>query len=155
MSFPPGAGWAFVDTGFSIFLIAPGPALPGDFNANGVVDAADYVLWRNGGPLANDTTPGVQPADYDVWRSHFGQTVGSGAGATAGLPSSAVPEPSTGFGAPLPAWLFQHSQPVEAAVATDTATLRDIWPRKWNRCRICSSHLARSASFRQRFSSVY
>ena len=90
LSFPPGPAWAFVDTGFSIFLIAPGPALPGDFNANGVVDAADYVLWRNGGPLANDTTPGVQPADYDVWQAHFGQTVGSGAGT-----SAAVPEPAS------------------------------------------------------------
>ena len=47
----------------------------------GTVDAADYVLWRNGGPLQNDATPGVQPADYDVWAAHFGQTAGIGAGA--------------------------------------------------------------------------
>ena len=39
--------------------------LPGDYNNNGGVDAADYVLWRNGGPLLNDATPGVQPGDYD------------------------------------------------------------------------------------------
>jgi hypothetical protein len=50
-----------------------------DYNGNGVVDAADYVLWRNGGPLQNDLTPGVQPDDYNVWRAHFGRTVGGAA----------------------------------------------------------------------------
>ena len=34
------------------------PMLTGDFNGNGVVDAADYVQWRNGGPLQNDPTTG-------------------------------------------------------------------------------------------------
>ena len=61
---------------------------PGDFNANGVVDAADYVAWRN--ELGTTYSPG----DYDFWRSHFGQVAGSGTGATAGL-SSSVPEPAT------------------------------------------------------------
>ena len=42
-------------------------AVPGDYNNNGTVDAADYVLWRNGGPLQNDPTPGVQAADYTFW----------------------------------------------------------------------------------------
>jgi hypothetical protein len=64
---------------------------PGDFNADGSVNAADYVVWRNGLGTA------FTQADYDVWRAHFGQTAGS-AGATAGLASSAnlpVPEPTT------------------------------------------------------------
>jgi hypothetical protein len=68
------------------------PVLPaGDFNADGTVNAADYVVWRNG--LGTRYTQ----ADYNTWRSHFGQTAGS-AGATAGLTSSAnaaVPEPGT------------------------------------------------------------
>jgi probable HAF family extracellular repeat protein len=67
------------------------PALPGDSNSDGTVDAADYVVWRNG--LGTTYTQ----ADFDVWRAHFGQTAGS-AGATAGLASSAnppVPEPTT------------------------------------------------------------
>ena len=51
-----------------------------DYNDNGVVDAADYVLWRNAnGPTAaglaadgnNDGI--VNQADYDLWRSHFGE----------------------------------------------------------------------------------
>ena len=59
--------------------------LPGDFNFNGVVDAADYVVWRKG--LGTTYTQN----DYNVWRAHFGQTAGSGAGA---LANAAVPEPS-------------------------------------------------------------
>jgi hypothetical protein len=64
--------------------------VPGDYNGNNIVDAADYVLWRNGGPLLNDPTPGVQPADYTFWRSRFGATSGSGSG---GQSASFVPEP--------------------------------------------------------------
>ena len=41
--------------------------IPGDFNGNGVVDAADYVAWRKGlGTLYTQN-------DYNVWRAHFGQ----------------------------------------------------------------------------------
>jgi hypothetical protein len=61
----------------------------GDYNGNGVVDAGDYVLWRKGGPLQNDPTPGVQAADYTYWRSRFGATSGSGSSL-----SAAVPEPA-------------------------------------------------------------
>jgi hypothetical protein len=65
---------------------------PGDFDGNGIVDAADYVLWRKG--LGTTYTQ----ADYDVWRAHFGQTAGSGAGTSAGTSAfDAVPEPSTLF----------------------------------------------------------
>ncbi len=63
----------------------------GDYNANGVVDAADYVLWRNGGPLQNEVdAPGtVNAADYTAWRARFGNTSGSGSAA------SVVPEPAS------------------------------------------------------------
>ena len=74
-------------------VLAPAAGVAGDFNGNGVVDAADYVLWRNGGPLQNDPTPGVQPADYTFWRSRFGATFGSGS--RSGAASGAVPEPAT------------------------------------------------------------
>ena len=66
-----------------ISVVASG--LAGDFNHNGVVDAADYVVWRNG--LGSVYTQ----ADYNVWRTHFGQTAGSGSGA---VKDTAVPEPS-------------------------------------------------------------
>jgi hypothetical protein len=69
----------------------PGPAgLVGDYNNNGHVDAADYVLWRDGGPLQNDPTPGVEPADYSFWRAHFGNSA-----ASTSLAATSVPEPAT------------------------------------------------------------
>jgi hypothetical protein len=64
--------------------------LVGDFNGNGTVDAADYVLWRDGGPLQNDPTPGVDPGDYNIWRQNFGRTAAAGGALTAG----GVPEPT-------------------------------------------------------------
>ncbi len=59
--------------------------LPGDFNDDGTVDAADYTTWRDG--LGTTYTA----SDYDVWKAHYGETAGSGAS----LSSAAVPEPST------------------------------------------------------------
>jgi hypothetical protein len=55
----------------------------GDYNDNGIVDAADFVVWRNAGPtdtLPNDSTPGtVDQSDYDAWRTGFGSgAVGDG-----------------------------------------------------------------------------
>jgi hypothetical protein len=72
---------------FTLYNIAP-PGVPGDYNNNGKVDGADYVLWRNGGPLQNEVdTPGtVNAADYTEWRSRFGNPPGSAA---------AVPEPAS------------------------------------------------------------
>jgi hypothetical protein len=47
----------------------------GDYNDDGVVDAADYVLWRKGGPLKNESaTYGTNTIeDYNEWKSHFGE----------------------------------------------------------------------------------
>jgi hypothetical protein len=63
----------------------------GDFNGDGVVDAADYVVWRN-----NDGTQ----AGYNTWRANFGtvQAVGSGSvivesGQSA--PATTIPEPTS------------------------------------------------------------
>jgi hypothetical protein len=66
--------------------------VPGDYNGNGTVDAADYVLWRNGGPLQNevDAVGTVNAADYDAWKARFGNISGSGAGLTDGVPEPAV-----------------------------------------------------------------
>jgi hypothetical protein len=57
------------------------PPRDGDFDGDGDVDAADYVVWRK--------TDGTQPG-YDEWRTNFGRTSGSGSALGAG----AVPEPS-------------------------------------------------------------
>jgi hypothetical protein len=74
------------------------PYNPGDYNGDGVVDAADYVNWRNG--LGTIYTQ----ADYNVWLSRFGQSAGSGSSS-----NFAVPEPAS-------AWLV-----LAAAVAF-------VWP---------------------------
>jgi hypothetical protein len=80
-------------TGIVEYVSTPGGVL-GDYNNNGTVDAADYVMWRNsmGQPitLPNDPTPGtVDNTDYTLWRSNFGKNAGSGSAS-----ASAVPEPS-------------------------------------------------------------
>ena len=76
-----------------IRVVVPPQGVPGDYNNNGTVDAADYVLWRKGGVLQNEVaTPGaVTQEDYTEWRARFGNT-SAGGGGVAG--SSAVPEPA-------------------------------------------------------------
>ena len=76
--------------------------LPGDYNDDGVVDAADYVVWRKG--LA---TTFLQ-SDYEVWRDHFGQNLNSG---SATMGASNVPEPQISMLLMLSAWalcVFRH-----------------------------------------------
>jgi hypothetical protein len=76
-----------------------GAGLTGDYNGDGVVDAADYTVWRD--TLGQSVTPGsgadgdgdgtIDQGDYNTWVMHFGeQSPGSGQGA-----SAAVPEPAS------------------------------------------------------------
>jgi hypothetical protein len=69
--------------------------LSGDYNRDGRVDTADYVIWRktNGsegiGLAADGSGNGtVNETDYQVWRENFALTVGA-----AGASATAVPEP--------------------------------------------------------------
>ena len=53
------------------------PILDGDFNDDGIVDAADYTVWRNrlGAEvhLPNDRTSGtVDESDYLRWKANYG-----------------------------------------------------------------------------------
>jgi T5SS/PEP-CTERM-associated repeat protein/autotransporter-associated beta strand protein len=86
------------------------PALPGDFNADGIVDAADYVVWRK------EILPPNAPTDYNTWRQHFAESA-SGSSGNSDTPS--IPEPP----------LF-----MSAVVAL---ILLLIKPRRRSRCR-CS-----------------
>jgi hypothetical protein len=79
-----------------IFMLVP--SVPGDYNDDGVVNAADYTVWRNhfgqNYVLPNEV-PGVTPGvvtgeDYNEWKARFGDSL-SGAGASG---ARTVPEPS-------------------------------------------------------------
>jgi hypothetical protein len=78
----------------SNFMSTEPPGITGDYNDNGIVDAADYVVWRKNlgtnNTLPNDDSPGsVLPVDYDKWKANFGKTSSGSALA------QAVPEPGT------------------------------------------------------------
>ncbi|TWT66932.1 hypothetical protein Pla123a_43610 [Posidoniimonas polymericola] len=71
------------------------PLLPGDFNYDGAVNAADYVVWRDlldaeSGSLGpNDTAGGmIGTAQYELWRSAYGAT------RTGVVGTTIAPEPS-------------------------------------------------------------
>jgi hypothetical protein len=84
---------------YELRLEAQTAGLVGDYNANGTVDAGDYVVWRGNegtsNSLANDPIGGtIGPAHYEQWRANFGAPASaSGAGGSA----SAVPEPTAGW----------------------------------------------------------
>ena len=76
------------------------PLAPGDYNGNGTVDAADFIIWRKAfgqsnlsplGFLADGDGDGqVDEDDYNLWRANYGETTILGPRSAAG-----VPEPST------------------------------------------------------------
>jgi hypothetical protein len=82
-------GEATPRTGVVRYESAAPVGLAGDYNNNGVVDAADYVAWRD-----NPGAFGGTPAGYDTWRANFGRTAGNGAGAL--VAAASVPEPAVG-----------------------------------------------------------
>jgi autotransporter-associated beta strand protein len=84
-------------TGSGRLQVLAGP-LSGDYNGDGAVNAADYIVWRKNVGSATlfardpNNSGNVGTADYNSWRAHFGQSAESGA-ASAFTP--AVPEPAT------------------------------------------------------------
>ena len=128
-----GAGGARIDIGAVEFIpIDAIPTLFGDYNRNGVVDAADYTVWRNAlgqtglTPYSGADGNGdgkIDAVDYDVWRSHFGQTVAP---------------PAAGAGASLFAIAASNldvSEPVTSAVAETTAptiAANSVTSPSWN-----------------------
>jgi hypothetical protein len=91
--------------GHSMYVGALVETAAGDYNGNGIVDAADYSVWRDNlgatgqpGAFAGDgTTTGyllgvsdgvVDEWDYNLWKFNFGTTI------TAGVAANAFPVPS-------------------------------------------------------------
>jgi hypothetical protein len=80
-------------------------ALAGDYNNDGLVNAADYTVYRDtlntsGVALAADGSGNgvIDATDYDVWRNHYGSTANQ-------AEIAPVPEPTTGVAA-IAVWLF-------------------------------------------------
>ena len=114
-------------TGFSgpnvdhllVSTVATGPRVLGDYNGNGVVDAADFVLWRNsagqtgaslaadGSGLAGVPDGVVDRHDFIHWRANFGKTLPS-ASSSSSLAHAAVPEPGALYLMLLALPLFVH-----------------------------------------------
>jgi hypothetical protein len=88
-----------VGNGFILAMITANvvpTVVEGDYNENGVVDAADYVLWREDvTPLENEvtgvTTGDTTEEDYNAWRARFGNPT---PGAGGELSVQTVPEPA-------------------------------------------------------------
>lgn len=102
---------------FAYQLITPGAAIPGDYNADGTVDAADYSVWRDtlgqtGTSLGadGDRDGAVTQDDYDVWVANYGATAVS---QSLSLATAPVATPN-----PQPA----DEQPAPAAAVADEAT---------------------------------
>jgi probable HAF family extracellular repeat protein len=77
-------GQGLIGDEYHAYLLTPVLA-PGDFNHDGAVDAADYVVWRK--------TDGTPPG-FNLWRNNFGQSTGSGGNAAIEPADSSVPEPA-------------------------------------------------------------
>jgi hypothetical protein len=94
----PGAATFINNANASFTVIAPPPSgTPGDFNDDGVVDAADYVVWRKtegtnfdlsgNGDESGGSANTVDMADYNLWVTDFGEEDAGSGGA------AAIPEP--------------------------------------------------------------
>jgi len=102
-----GLGWNVSQDSLWFTLQVVEQGLPGDYNGNGMVDAADYTVWRDtlgqtGEGLAADGTGPlgvpdgtVDSLDYDFWKSHFGSTLGGDLNnSIAASTDASIPEPA-------------------------------------------------------------
>ncbi len=112
-------------------------SLPGDYNDDNKVDAADYVLWRK-----NDGSS----VGYEAWRTNFGNAAGGDgpgglrAESLATVPvdgrTAAVPEPTTG-------WLLGIAF---VSLLARGRTRRALHSRDVSRCNIRACVAARSVA---------
>jgi hypothetical protein len=112
-----GSGSDLIPTGFEFYInksggadfpltvyidnVRFGTSVPGDYNGNDVVDAADYALWRK---TVSPTPPSfrnevaslgtIDAADYTAWRARFGNFMPP-AGSGSSLGGGSVPEPAS------------------------------------------------------------
>jgi hypothetical protein len=84
--------------GFAYMRAEPPAPVPGDYNGDLAIDAADYTVWRNSFGMEVDEGTGadgvadgiINELDYNFWKTHFGGSPPMGTGSAAIL----VPEPA-------------------------------------------------------------
>ncbi len=106
--------------------------LPGDYNDDGTVDAADYTVWRDTVGSVSDfradgsgSTPGVPDGvvnglDCDFWKANFGQTLGSGGGNGSGVGGgqiAAADEDEVEAAPPLASSAVENASTIDAALS--------------------------------------
>jgi len=90
--------------------------IPGDYNRDGKVGAADYVLWRKrlgsfglNLPADGNKNNIIDQGDYYVWRDNFGKSL-QGSATSLELPSAtAIPEPGSSIALALCACLLLYT----------------------------------------------
>ncbi|TWT90272.1 Bifunctional hemolysin/adenylate cyclase precursor [Pseudobythopirellula maris] len=111
------------------------PPLLGDYNGNGVVDGADFTVWRdalntNVDPYTGADGDGdgfVGPDDYHVWVDHFGETLPE---PEPGLPFAQAAAPGAGLlSEPSPAAPALASQESFATATTTPSTTTLLEPQ--------------------------
>jgi hypothetical protein len=96
-------------------------AVTGDYNGNGIVDAADYVVWRDtfgetvlwkGDGADGDQSGEIDLGDYEFWKQRFGELI-----TAPSVTATTVPEPAAG-------WLIASAAAVAFAPPSRVACLR-------------------------------
>lgn len=75
--------------GFGNISFVDAPIIDGDYNEDGVVDAADFVVWRDG----DSDDPSI--AGYNLWVANYGNSLTSSSAASASATATSVPEPGS------------------------------------------------------------
>jgi hypothetical protein len=105
-----GIGGERIDMG-AVELQTVSPVALGDYNLNGFVDAADFVVWRkmlgaNVAAFSGADGSGnmvIDEEDYGIWRAHFGATLEQGGISTGGALAAVMQHPADVLSADTPA----------------------------------------------------
>lgn len=113
---PDGSRFSLANSTTTQLVLTALGGLPGDFNSDGVVNMADYLVWRNnlGAPesvlpagSSDDANSVVDAGDYATWKVHFGQMSNVGSVGRSFAGAVGVPEPSALWLLTLSAALFR------------------------------------------------
>lgn len=77
----------------TIYLVTNSVGVPGDFNADGTVNAADFLIWQRGVGSSNSKSGAdanrdglVNELDLEVWQQHYGESYGNANSSLASIP---------------------------------------------------------------------